>query len=40
MPHRNEQPTLLELTAYKEFKPLRGLTAGHVSPSPLFLLAH
>jgi hypothetical protein len=33
MPHRNEQPTLFELTACDEFEPLQGLPAGHASPN-------
>jgi hypothetical protein len=40
MPHRNEQPTLFELTTCDELDSPPGLPPGHASPSPLFLLAH
>jgi hypothetical protein len=33
MPHRNEQPTLFELTACDEFESLRGLPLEHSSRS-------
>jgi hypothetical protein len=33
MPHRNDQPTLFELTACDDFEPLQGLAIRHASPS-------
>ncbi len=32
MLHRNEQPTLFELTGCNEFEPLRGLPPEHAAP--------
>jgi len=33
MHHRNEQPTLFELTACDDFESLQALAGGHVCPS-------
>ena len=33
MQHRNEQPTLFELTACDDSEPVQGLAAGHASRS-------